>query len=204
MTTDILTQRVHNLPGEIRNHIADLVFTADIYRLPIDQNYRPPPRLRVNRSSRHHYLQQYYDRTIFKCKLPTMLFKYLSSLDPVSRAHMRSVRLIITTHGGAVEQATRQRFERERNLTDILGDPVLARQSGIEHRVRLILGLSDMPLKDGVIALEYRPSNLSQNTPCEIELRKWIDMRTWIDLLAARLGGDSASEELWPLSIGDI
>lgn len=176
MSTDILIQRVRNLPAEMRDQIADSVFTADGCRLSIDQDYRPPSQLQVNRSSRHHYLQEYYDRTTFQCQQPTMLFRYLSSLDSISRPHMRSMRLIITIHGGTVEQATRQRFERERNLTDILGDPVLARESEIEHRVRLILELSDTRLKDGVIALEYTPSNPNNNVPREIELRKWIGM----------------------------
>lgn len=65
-TSDGLIEHMHNLPPELHNEIYKLTFSADFPEpCQIDNNYKPPSVLQVNRKWRRQLAEPFYDNTIF-------------------------------------------------------------------------------------------------------------------------------------------
>ncbi|KAK4494923.1 hypothetical protein PRZ48_014279 [Zasmidium cellare] len=75
MTTsesDELNQRIHNLPQELQDRILDCTTAIEPGMVTIDDDYRPPWQLRINRATRSNCAKQYYTTSIFKLRKRSM------------------------------------------------------------------------------------------------------------------------------------
>lgn len=96
MENEGLVRRIQDLPPELHDMIFSLVFAADVSIRTIDENYKPPPLLAVDRRSREIYAKAYYGSTdsLFICNasIDTIHDTLIPWLKSVPESHLRMIR----------------------------------------------------------------------------------------------------------------
>lgn len=65
MAQRTLAEFVQDLPAELYNEILDLTLAVDTDAVTLDNNYKPPVQLQIDRFSRKVNARRYYRNTIF-------------------------------------------------------------------------------------------------------------------------------------------
>lgn len=93
-----LADHLRNLPQELFDLVYDMVFTADNgARVRIDNSYKPPCLLAVNRASHERYAKSYFHSSIFVMKINAYSAMWLVSLPMQHHGFLHEIRASWTT-----------------------------------------------------------------------------------------------------------